>query len=343
VRDIARVEHLDVLALEATDLRSFASKARGSIRAGGIAVQIRGTEIFQNITEFTHRAIRQLGLRSASIRQRHRFMRCRTLHTASENISIFPPPRPQLISTAASHEIQRTSSPSGTVSSSTPREDLDDIRFTEIRTTAIQRPAPISTILFRRAPQDRRKRRGFQPQALGGVCRLRPVCAPFSEDAAGRWPGRLVAYDHHVGFWAVNLVVEPFVEIGCARRKSDRQTGSKEPTQSSFRYRGSEESGPLPGLKGLAILSRDCDDHRAARGQDYLSERRKRLRIGAPWADFWISPALTYRSIVRIAVASDVRGRSPWPRISCIASRPSMPPRAKSASGLQGALLVQDW
>ena len=62
IRDIARVE-LDVLALEATELRVVAQMARG-IDPGPAAslFKIRGTEIFQNITELTHRAIGNYGL-----------------------------------------------------------------------------------------------------------------------------------------------------------------------------------------------------------------------------------------------------------------------------------------
>jgi alkylation response protein AidB-like acyl-CoA dehydrogenase len=62
VKDIARVE-IDVLALEATELRVVAQMARG-IDPGPAAslFKIRGTEIFQNITELTHRAIGNYGL-----------------------------------------------------------------------------------------------------------------------------------------------------------------------------------------------------------------------------------------------------------------------------------------
>jgi hypothetical protein len=62
VRDIARIE-LDVLALEATELRIVAQMARG-IDPGPAAslFKIRGTEIFQNITELTHRAMGNYGL-----------------------------------------------------------------------------------------------------------------------------------------------------------------------------------------------------------------------------------------------------------------------------------------
>jgi len=61
-RDIARIE-LDVLALEATELRIVAQMARG-IDPGPAAslFKIRGTEIFQSITELTHRAIGNYGL-----------------------------------------------------------------------------------------------------------------------------------------------------------------------------------------------------------------------------------------------------------------------------------------
>ena len=61
-RDIARIE-LDVLALEATELRVVAQMARG-IDPGPAAslFKIRGTEIFQSITELTHRAIGNYGL-----------------------------------------------------------------------------------------------------------------------------------------------------------------------------------------------------------------------------------------------------------------------------------------
>ena len=62
VKEIAHVE-LDVLALEATELRVVAQMARG-IDPGPAAslFKIRGTEIFQNITELTHRAIGNYGL-----------------------------------------------------------------------------------------------------------------------------------------------------------------------------------------------------------------------------------------------------------------------------------------
>jgi alkylation response protein AidB-like acyl-CoA dehydrogenase len=62
VREIARIE-LDVLALEATELRVVAQMARG-IEPGAAAslFKIRGTEIFQQITELTHRAIGNYGL-----------------------------------------------------------------------------------------------------------------------------------------------------------------------------------------------------------------------------------------------------------------------------------------
>jgi alkylation response protein AidB-like acyl-CoA dehydrogenase len=62
VKDIARVE-LDVLALEVTELRVVAQMARG-INPGPAAslFKIRGTEIFQRITELTHRAIGNYGL-----------------------------------------------------------------------------------------------------------------------------------------------------------------------------------------------------------------------------------------------------------------------------------------
>jgi alkylation response protein AidB-like acyl-CoA dehydrogenase len=61
-KEIARIE-LDVLALEATELRVVAQMARG-IDPGAAAslFKIRGTEIFQKITELTHRAIGNYGL-----------------------------------------------------------------------------------------------------------------------------------------------------------------------------------------------------------------------------------------------------------------------------------------
>jgi hypothetical protein len=62
VKEIARIE-LDVMALEATELRVVAQMARG-IEPGAAAslFKIRGTEIFQQITELTHRAIGNYGL-----------------------------------------------------------------------------------------------------------------------------------------------------------------------------------------------------------------------------------------------------------------------------------------
>src|SRR6202051_662258 len=61
-KDIARVE-LDVLALEATELRIVAQMSRG-VDPGPVAslFKIRGTEIFQRITDLTHRAIGNYGL-----------------------------------------------------------------------------------------------------------------------------------------------------------------------------------------------------------------------------------------------------------------------------------------
>ena len=62
IRDIAKVE-LDVMALEATELRVVAQMSRG-IEPGAAAslFKIRGTEIFQRIAELTHRAIGNYGL-----------------------------------------------------------------------------------------------------------------------------------------------------------------------------------------------------------------------------------------------------------------------------------------
>ena len=62
IKEIARLE-LDVLALEATELRVVAQMSRG-IDPGAAAslFKIRGTEIFQQITELTHRAIGNYGL-----------------------------------------------------------------------------------------------------------------------------------------------------------------------------------------------------------------------------------------------------------------------------------------
>src|SRR5438045_9626720 len=62
IKEIARVE-LDVLALEATELRVVAQMSRG-INPGPAAslFKIRGTEIFQRITDLTHRAIGNYGL-----------------------------------------------------------------------------------------------------------------------------------------------------------------------------------------------------------------------------------------------------------------------------------------
>jgi alkylation response protein AidB-like acyl-CoA dehydrogenase len=87
IKEIARIE-LDVLALEATELRIIAQMARG-IDPGAAAslFKIRGTEIFQNITELTHRAIGNYGL---AIREHpvsaNRFMPGPEYgHTASEH------------------------------------------------------------------------------------------------------------------------------------------------------------------------------------------------------------------------------------------------------------------
>lgn len=62
IKDIARAE-LDVLSLEATEARVIGQMSRG-IEPGPAAslFKIRGTEIFQRITDLTHRAIGQYGL-----------------------------------------------------------------------------------------------------------------------------------------------------------------------------------------------------------------------------------------------------------------------------------------
>jgi alkylation response protein AidB-like acyl-CoA dehydrogenase len=61
-REIARVE-LDVLALEATELRVVAQMSRGiDLGPAASLFKIRGTEIFQRITDLTHRAIGHNGL-----------------------------------------------------------------------------------------------------------------------------------------------------------------------------------------------------------------------------------------------------------------------------------------
>jgi alkylation response protein AidB-like acyl-CoA dehydrogenase len=87
IKEIARIE-LDVLALEATELRVVAQMSRG-IDPGAAAslFKIRGTEIFQEITELTHRAIGNYGL---AIREHpmsaNRFMPGPEYgHTASEH------------------------------------------------------------------------------------------------------------------------------------------------------------------------------------------------------------------------------------------------------------------
>jgi alkylation response protein AidB-like acyl-CoA dehydrogenase len=87
LKEIARIE-LDVLALEATELRVVAQMARG-VEPGAAAslFKIRGTEIFQQITELTHRAIGNYGL---AIREHpgsaNRFMPGLDYgHTASEH------------------------------------------------------------------------------------------------------------------------------------------------------------------------------------------------------------------------------------------------------------------
>ena len=62
VRDIARAE-LDLLALEATELRVVAQMSRG-VDPGAAAslFKIRGTEIFQRIVDITHRAMGNYGM-----------------------------------------------------------------------------------------------------------------------------------------------------------------------------------------------------------------------------------------------------------------------------------------
>jgi alkylation response protein AidB-like acyl-CoA dehydrogenase len=87
IKEIARIE-LDVLALEATELRVVAQMSR-DIDPGAAAslFKIRGTEIFQDVTELTHRAIGNYGL---AIREHpmsaNRFMPGPEYgHTASEH------------------------------------------------------------------------------------------------------------------------------------------------------------------------------------------------------------------------------------------------------------------
>src|SRR3981189_1961714 len=86
IKDIARVE-LDVLALEATELRVVAQMSRG-IDPGPAAslFKIRGTEIFQRITDLTHQAIGNYGLavREHPISANHFMPGPHYGHTASE-------------------------------------------------------------------------------------------------------------------------------------------------------------------------------------------------------------------------------------------------------------------
>jgi hypothetical protein len=86
-KEIARIE-LDILALEATELRVVAQMSRG-IDPGPAAslFKIRGTEIFQRITDLTFRATGQYGL---ALRE----------HSASSNIFM---PGPTHGHTAAEH------------------------------------------------------------------------------------------------------------------------------------------------------------------------------------------------------------------------------------------------
>jgi hypothetical protein len=87
IKEIARLE-LDVLALEATELRVVAQMSRG-IDPGAAAslFKIRGTEIFQEITELTHRAIGNYGLaiREHSVSANHFMPGPQYGHTASEH------------------------------------------------------------------------------------------------------------------------------------------------------------------------------------------------------------------------------------------------------------------
>jgi alkylation response protein AidB-like acyl-CoA dehydrogenase len=85
IKDIARIE-LDILALEATELRVIAQMSRG-IDPGPAAslFKIRGTEMFQRITELTLRATGHYGL---ALRE----------HSASNNVFM---PGPDYAHTAA--------------------------------------------------------------------------------------------------------------------------------------------------------------------------------------------------------------------------------------------------
>jgi alkylation response protein AidB-like acyl-CoA dehydrogenase len=62
VRDIAEVE-IDLIALEATEARMISQLSRGRDPGSAASLlKIRGTEIHQQITELTHRAVGQYGL-----------------------------------------------------------------------------------------------------------------------------------------------------------------------------------------------------------------------------------------------------------------------------------------
>src|SRR3982074_2880618 len=86
IKESARVE-LDVLALEATELRIVAQMSRG-IDPGPVAslFKIRGTEIFQRITDLTHQAIGNYGIaiREHPISANHFMPGPDYGHTASE-------------------------------------------------------------------------------------------------------------------------------------------------------------------------------------------------------------------------------------------------------------------
>src|SRR5215470_1808727 len=176
VRDIAKVE-LDVLALEATELRVVAQMARG-IDPGPAAslFKIRGTEIFQNITELTHRAIGNYGLaiREHPVSANHFMPGPDYGHTASEKylnsrkLSIY----------GGSNEIQRLL-----------RDQYD---FDARRKTVASEE-------------------GFSRQQWQAFAEMGLLAAPFSEDVGGLGGGALSTMIIMQEFGR-HLVVEPFVE-----------------------------------------------------------------------------------------------------------------------------------
>ena len=153
-----------------------------------------------------------------------------------------------------------------------------DIQFTEeqeLLRSSVQRLLR-DQYRFRGAPQDRRERRGLEPQAMGGPCRTRPARRAILRGSRRARRRPALDHDHHAG-------VRPSPR-GRAVRGNGRAGGGliehvgSEAQQQTFFHESSraEPSGRWPGPKQSRFDLRRRDDGR--RRARLRSQRRKDRR-----------------------------------------------------------------